>query len=271
MLAPAVPRLGREPARDHGFSPPPTTGVPTAGVTSRSIALAASPLLALLWTLPGAAAGIDGDDFVVYIGLASDYAFRGYSQTQEDPAVKLGLDFEHESGLFAGLSASNVDFPPAGPFEDTRDLAVRLYAGYGLELGREWGLSGTVVRYEYPGSEGVIDWNYTEVGLALHYGAAALAVAYSDSALGSGDPGLVVELTDRWPLPADLRLAAGLGFYDVDSPFLEDYVYWNIGLSKRLRRFTLTLDYVDTDGRGEEIWGELAGARLIAGITFRIH
>ncbi len=241
------------------------------GMTTRSTVLNASALLGVALCLPAAAAGVDSDDFTVYVSVASDYVFRGYSQTREDPAIQLGLDFEHESGLFAGLWVSNVDFPPAGPFEDRRELEVNIYAGYGVELGREWALSGTLVRYEYPGDEGAIDWDYSEFGLALRHGGAVLSVAYSDSALGSGDAGVAVELTERWPLPRNLELAAGVGFFDLDSPFLRDYYYWNVGLSRPFRRFTLTLGYFDTDGSGEYNWGEFAEPRLVASVTYRVH
>jgi uncharacterized protein (TIGR02001 family) len=242
----------------------------TRRATSPPTALAATALLGLLSALPAGAAGV-ADDLSVYVGAVSDYVFRGYSQTRERPAVQLGLDYEHESGLFAGLWASNVEFAPAGPFEDPRDVEIDAYVGYGVELGRDWALSGTLVRYAYPGADDVIDWDYNELAVALRWSDAALAVAYSDSSLGSGEKGVAVELTDRWKLPWRLALLAGAGFYDLEASYLEDYVYWNLGLARPFGRFTLTLGYFDTDGRAEEVWGDRAAARLVAGATFRIH
>lgn len=248
-----------------------TNELPGCGLTNGSRALAAVVLLSLVASLPGAAAGVDSDDFTLHVDLASDYVLRGYSQTRGRPAIQLSLDFEHESGIFTGLRLSNVDFASVGQFEDSRDLEVNIYAGYGRELSREWVFSATLVQYEYPGDDGMIDWDYTELGLALQRGAAALAVVYSDSAIGSGDHGLAVELTDRWRLPKDLQLAAGVGFFDLHAPFLKDYLYWNLGLSRPIRRFTYTLGYFDSDDRAEYLWGEQAEARLVAEVSYRLH
>ena len=57
----------------------------------------------------------------------------------------------------------------------------------------------------------------------------------------------------------------------VSPPFLKDYIYWNVGLSRPVKRLSFALDYFDTDDRGEDLWGELAGARIVAGVSYRIH
>ncbi len=41
--------------------------------------------------------------------LASDYIWRGQSQTAGNGAVQGSLDVAHETGLYAGVWASNVD------------------------------------------------------------------------------------------------------------------------------------------------------------------
>ena len=237
----------------------------------RIIALASCTLIGVFVCLPAVATGVDSNDFTAYVDLASDYVRRGYSQTNANPALQLGLDFEHESGLFAGLRTSTVDFPSSGSFVDARELELNLYAGYGRDLGRGWAASASMVHYEYFGDESTIDWDYTELAAAVRFGRAALALAYSDSALGSGDRGLAVELTDGWRLPAALELEAGIGFFDLESPFLEDYVYWSLKLLRPIKRFSLSLGYYDTDDRGQAIWGELAEARVIVGTTYLIR
>jgi uncharacterized protein (TIGR02001 family) len=148
---------------------------------------------------------------------------------------------------------------------------VSLYAGYGLELGRGYALSATAVHYEYPGSDDMTDWDYTELALALQYRGVAVSAAYSDSAIGSGDPGIAVEASGRWALSTHLELTAGLGFFDLDSRFLMDYLYWSAELSRPWKRLTFTLGYFDTDDRGRELWGDLAGSRLIGGVSYRVH
>ena len=49
--------------------------------------------------------------------LTTDYVFRGYTKTQEDPAVQLGLEYSHEldlsshTSVFLGFWGSNISFP----------------------------------------------------------------------------------------------------------------------------------------------------------------
>jgi uncharacterized protein (TIGR02001 family) len=40
--------------------------------------------------------------------LVSDYIFRGISQTQNQPAIQGGFDYNHASGFYVGTWASNV-------------------------------------------------------------------------------------------------------------------------------------------------------------------
>ena len=49
-------------------------------------------------------------DIAGNIALATDYRFRGISQTDRDPAVSGGFDFTAENGLYAGIWGSNISF-----------------------------------------------------------------------------------------------------------------------------------------------------------------
>lgn len=48
-------------------------------------------------------------DVAFNAGVVSDYVFRGFSQTAEDPAIQGGVDLTAGS-FYAGAWASNVDF-----------------------------------------------------------------------------------------------------------------------------------------------------------------
>ena len=75
--------------------------------------------------------------------LASDYDFRGISQTARDPALQASLDWASESGFYLGAWVSNVDFGSgtAADFEwdllggyrgqFTDDLGFTLLTGFG--------------------------------------------------------------------------------------------------------------------------------------------
>ena len=44
------------------------------------------------------------------VTAVSDYLFNGVSQTQEDPALQASFDWADDSGIYAGVWGSNVDF-----------------------------------------------------------------------------------------------------------------------------------------------------------------
>ena len=94
------------------------------------------------------------------VAFASDYIWRGMTQTGSDPALSGGFDFESESGFYAGIWGSNVSFSEgAGSELDT-------YFGYGFSLG-EVDVDLSYVDFGYPGDSGL---DFQEIGVALSYG-----------------------------------------------------------------------------------------------------
>ena len=62
------------------------------------------------------------------VSFASDYVWRGMTQS-DGPAIQGGFDFESESGFYAGIWGSNVNF------NDGAGSELDYYAGYGFSLG----------------------------------------------------------------------------------------------------------------------------------------
>ena len=56
------------------------------------------------------AATTEAADISGNVSLATDYVYRGYSQTNEQPTIQGGFDVAGESGLYGGVWASNVEF-----------------------------------------------------------------------------------------------------------------------------------------------------------------
>src|SRR5512138_110851 len=80
--------------------------------------------------LAGAAHAADdtGPSFAFNIGANTDYVFRGFSQTDEDPSVFGGIDATIGLG-YAGVWVSNVDFG------NGTDAEFDLYAGVKPTMG----------------------------------------------------------------------------------------------------------------------------------------
>ena len=107
------------------------------------------------------------------VGLYSDYIFRGYTQTKNDPALQGGFDIEHESGAYAGVWASNVNWTTEGGYMDDNSMEIDGYLGFAGDLGETGiGYDVGVLKFYYPGTNttagaGGADTDATEVYASL--------------------------------------------------------------------------------------------------------
>lgn len=81
--------------------------------------------------------------------LATDYRFRGISQTFKQPALQGGVDYAHESGLYLGNWNSNVNEGAGFP---RGNIEMDFYGGWKKTWG-DWGLDLGAIYYVYPGSD----------------------------------------------------------------------------------------------------------------------
>ena len=183
------------------------------------------------------------------IALTSDYMFRGYTQTDADPAIQGGFDVNHSSGFFAGVWASNVESDPKAPVNyDGANVEIDVYFGWkgkitdsGLEL------TARALRFMYPGTD-YNDNNSNEYGLILNYDFTTVAVNgsinYSDDYFGTGkawywDGGIDIPVG-----PTKISLHAGRSDYDEGG----DYTDYSVAISGELVGLGLSLSYIGTDG-----------------------
>ena len=191
------------------------------------------------------------------VGVVSDYIFRGFSQTGEDPAIQGGVDLTSGS-FYAGAWASNVDFG------DDTDAEVDLYAGYRPEVAG-YALDFGVIGYLYAGQPDGADYDYVEFKAAASraFGPAILgaAVYYSPDFFGASEDEATYAEINGAVSPADKwTLSGAVGRQWVSSDL--DYTTWNLGAAYQLTD-TLALDlrYHDTD---QHDFGDIYGARAVA-------
>jgi uncharacterized protein (TIGR02001 family) len=182
------------------------------------------------------------------VALSSDYVWRGISQTDNQMAISGGFDYAHDSGLYIGTWASNVnsDF-----FDNETDPQIELdiYAGYAGEFGAI-GYDLGFTEYIYPGSS---DINTLELYAGGSYGftdtvSGAAKYYYSDDFFDTGDSAWRIEAGVDVGLPQDFSLSALVGKNDgefFDGGF--DYVDYSIGVSKPFVGLDFGLTYTDTD------------------------
>lgn len=204
--------------------------------------LIASALLAM--TSTAALAEITGN-----VAMSSDYVWRGISQTDNQFAISGGLDYSHESGLYVGTWASNVNFGTAPDPQTELDV----YGGYGGEMGAisyDLGLIG----YIYPGAA---DINTTEVYVGGGYKftdtvSGSAKFYYTNDYFGFGESAYRLEAGVDVSLPMDVSLSLGIGTNDGDAfdpakTGNDNYTDYKVGLTKSVAGLDLGLTYTDTD------------------------
>ncbi len=193
-------------------------------------------------------------EFSANVSLTTDYMYRGISQSDEQPAISGGFDYGHESGVYAGIWASSLDFNDG----DT-GIEIDYYGGVGGEFssGISWDVGG--LYYQYPGTnaDAAGDFDFFEVYGNLGYTFADVAlepsigfgVAYSPDFFGETGDGVYLNGTLDLSLPMGFGLSFLVGNQDVDGNATSagfDYTHYVIGLNKSLNMFDFDVSYYDT-------------------------
>ena len=122
--------------------------------------------------------GVAAADLTANATIASNYIWRGASQTFDAAAGQGGIDWGHDSGLYVGTWVSNVDFDPV----DREGYEMDVYAGFAGEAGSV-GYDLGVITYQYPLTPNV---NFTEVYVSGTASIVTIGVNYTvDTASGN--------------------------------------------------------------------------------------
>ena len=186
------------------------------------------------------------------VALATDYAFRGVSQTDESPAIQGGLDAAFgDSGFYLGTWASNINFGTGGG-----NLELDVYGGYKFALGGV-AMDVGVLGYLYPGaSDDGAELDYWEL-----YAKPSIALSpqftlgagfyYSPEFTGESGDGFYYEVNGAYALTPELSLSGAVGMQTVDTDGFfageDDYTTWNIGGTYTAAGLGFDLRYVGTD------------------------
>ena len=209
---------------------------------------------AALATVSGIAAA---DDISANVSLASDYIWRGVSQTNEKPAISGGFDYSHDFepvSWYIGTWASNVD-PSFFGGKHSPSTELDLYTGVTGELG-EFSYDAGWLRYFYPGgsSNDTTEW---KIGGGWKW--FGVTYYYSDDWFGTHDSSSRIEGSFDYDLPYEIGLSASIGnnYGDGTEDFFTDsYVDWSLGLSKTWMGVDWGLAYTDTDISKSHCGGE---------------
>ncbi len=205
-----------------------------------------------------AAADSSGGD----VAIASDYIYRGVSQTDGRPALQGDAHLRSEAGWYAGLWTSTVDLPAARAAR----YEVNLYAGRAWEMTRAWTASLAYVRYMYPGAAMRGHFDYDELALSARFeDRLALTASWSPNTVRYSNYGwsprgrsAAYELSLRQPVLGRFAITGGVGYYDTSALFHASYLAWNVGLSASAGSVELTLARFDVDATARRLFGDYA-------------
>lgn len=195
---------------------------------------------------PYAAAQAPTSRLSAYLTLTTDYRNHGLSQSNGQPALQLGVDYQHPRGFFLGAWASTVDYEAEEALASRRRVELDLYAGYDWQID-DWGATVAITRYGYPSAPPYYS-DYDEISAGVRYRDRVFFTASLTSDFGTRDLSSAShELTFALPVPWDMELGATIGRFELDNIPESRYTYWNIGLSKPLRRLSIDLRFHDNN------------------------
>ncbi len=178
-------------------------------------------------TTAGSGAVLAESPLTANIGVASNYIWRGTTQTKDDSAISGGIDYAHASGAYVGLWTSNVSWTTtAVGYEQD------IYAGYAFDAGPV-GLDVGYISYGYPLST-VDDFSEVYVNASFNMFSAGIAI-------DSENKNTYVSAGAEFEVKKDLTLALTVGSYDFDAG--GDYTHTQLSLSKD--DFTFAYDKTD--------------------------
>ena len=206
-------------------------------VASACLLLSASPVLAQSdWSLGGS------------VGVVSDYRYRGYSLSGDDPALQAGLTLSHASGVYGDVFVSSIEEYGIGEDGDGADMEITSTLGWAGAIGG-FDVDAAVSSYAYPDGD---DVSYVEVPVQVGQTVGDLTwtvgVAYAppQTALADEDnrygwAGLSYAL-ETWPI----SLSGTLGYEEgAFAPYGKSD--WSVGAAHGLGPATLALTWVDSD------------------------
>lgn len=223
----------------------------------------------LLCAMPAHAEGWGGS-----VAVATDYIYRGISQTDQRPALQAGVQFQSLSGWTAGAWGSSVDFQNGSGTAYELDL----HAGYAWALSPDWSARVGYVHYGYL-NDGDSGYDYDEVTLALSFQQRVTAsIAWSPNtsrrtrhAYASQQQALAYELSLLQPVHPHWSLSAGVGYYDLRDLFGTGYWFWSGGVAFTWQSMQVDLLHIDADSTADYLaWQQAGGSgRWTAAFSWR--
>jgi uncharacterized protein (TIGR02001 family) len=227
-------------------------------------------LISALFTTPTAYAyqisPFDPSNFSANVALSTNYVDRGISLSGNDPSISGGFEWFYR-GFYLGVWAATIESV------ETENLEVDYYAGYAGDWG-SYSYTLDMLYYDYPNEakrgdpEDIGPLGFFEYGASItrsfdgdfqpNLGGRFL---YTTDGYAESGSALLLEGQIGCTMPFDilLNLAVGQQRFEKKYVGIDDYLYYNLTLTKSLAGMDVTLGYTDTDDKGEMYQGSETG------------
>lgn len=209
----------------------------------------------------------DASPFTGTFDIATNYVFRGLSNSNNSPAFQGGYSFSFlQTGIYVSLWGSNVDFP--GTEDTMATVEVDPTIGITNTIGEDFSYNLSYNRYVYPKALGS---DYNEAIAFLSYKFITGTLGYSPNVFDSGATGVYYNLGFNVTVPPaifyfeDVSLTGGVGYYQLPEAAGLSYQDYNVALSKAYKAFTFALQWTDTNHHYYD--NHLDGTHIIAIVT----
>jgi len=190
--------------------------------------------------------------------IASDYRFRGISQTFKLPAIQGGIDYSHASGIYVG----NWDSSVSGlSYANGAGIEMDFYGGWKGAVAPDVTLDVGLLQYYYPGAKIVIGTGDEKYDTLEAYVAASykwVSVKYShaisdffglttDNGGNNSKGSNYLDISASYEVMPKLTLAAHVGKQKVKNYSSLDYTDYKLGVTYDMSGWMLGAAYISTN------------------------
>lgn len=187
--------------------------------------------------------------------LTSDYLFRGITQTDEKPALQGGIEWAHDSGVYAGAWGSSISWLSDSDPDISSQVELDAYLGVRGDFGDSGvGWDVGAVHYWYPGSypAGFNKADTTELYAGLSWSVLGAKYSYAVTDLfgiPDSDGSSNLDVTVGWEFVPGWSFNGAVGKQWVaGTAGTATYAFWSAGVSKAFDNgFDLALAWNDND------------------------
>lgn len=228
-------------------------------------------LATTILTMSSTSAFANGGDFEIpgefdsYVTFTNNYVFRGISQSDEGPAIQGGIDWSHESGVYAGVWGSSVDF------DDDTDFELDIFVGYSDQLVEDVTYDLSLIYYAYPGSDQALDFVevYGALSYDLDFASVTGSVNYSPNNFNDSGNATYLSVAVDVPLPHGFSLSGHVGsqtIEDEDAFGAPDYVDYGVSVNYGYQDFAFSLGLTGTDLNENDV-ADNAGEQVVFSVS----